>query len=148
MVIWYGYFGRGVQNADFETFFVMDDSQDKEFVRAPYKYYPIASDSGRGGLGLRMEIRGFQWSHVLAEDIIFWHYDIVNLSDVDYDSTMFGFYCDTGVGGYDDGGDDNASYDTKLDLAYAFDSGRAYSPDNWKTGYYRLCFFGKPRKCI
>ena len=141
---WFGYFGRGVQNADFETFFVMDDSQDKEFTRQPYNYFPIASDPSRGGLGLRMEIRGFQWSHVLAEDIIFWHYDIVNLSDFDYDSTMFGFYCDTGVGGYDDGGDDNASYNTKLDLAYAFDNDGVAPPNNWKTGYIGYAFLESP----
>ncbi len=141
---WYGYFGRGVQNADFETFFVMDDSQDKEFARQPYNYFPIASDSGRAGLGLRMEIRGFQWSHVLAEDIIFWHFDIVNLSDGDLDSTMFGFYCDTGVGGYDDGGDDNASFDTKLDLAYAYDNDGVAPPNNWKTGYIGYAFLESP----
>jgi len=56
---WYGYFGKGVSNADFETFFVMDDSQDKKFTRFPYNYYPLNSDSGRGGLGLRVEVRGF-----------------------------------------------------------------------------------------
>ncbi|MFN3693467.1 MAG: hypothetical protein ACK4UV_00540, partial [Ignavibacterium sp.] len=41
---WYGYFGRGVLNSDFETFFVMDDTRDKEFTRTPFNYYPIASD--------------------------------------------------------------------------------------------------------
>ncbi len=96
---WYGYFGLGVSNADFETFFVMDDSKDKKWTRPPFNYYPIASDSDRGGLGLRVEVRGFQWSHVLAEDCIFWHYDIVNISDRDYDTTCFGFYTDPGVGG-------------------------------------------------
>ncbi|MDP3831287.1 MAG: hypothetical protein Q8Q47_08450, partial [Ignavibacteriaceae bacterium] len=45
---WYGYFGRGVLNSDFETFYVMDDSKDKEFTRVPFSYYPIASDSNRG----------------------------------------------------------------------------------------------------
>src|SRR5512138_2323214 len=59
---WYGYFGRGVMNADFETFFVVDDSKDKEFTRPPYNYFPIASDSSRGGLGVRVEVRGFQWT--------------------------------------------------------------------------------------
>ena len=141
---WYGYFGRGVQNADVETFFVLDDSQDKEFTRQPYFYYPIAADSSRGGLGLRIEIRGFQWSHVLAEDIIFWHYDIVNISDFDYDSTFFGFYCDTGVGGSTDNGDDNASYDTKLDLAYAFDTDGIVPPNNWHTGYIGYAFLESP----
>jgi hypothetical protein len=141
---WYGYFGRGVQNADVETFFVLDDSQDKEFARQPYFYYPIAADSNRGGLGLRIEVRGFQWSHVLAEDIIFWHYDIVNISDHDYDSTFFGFYCDTGVGGTTDNGDDMASYDTKLDLAYAFDYDGIVPPLNWQTGYVGYAFLESP----
>jgi hypothetical protein len=67
---WFGYFGRGIINSDYETFYVMDDSKDKEFTRAPYGYFPVASDHERGGLGYRVEVRGFQWSHVLAEDLI------------------------------------------------------------------------------
>ena len=141
---WYGYFGKGVQNADFETFFVMDDSQDKEFTRLPYLYYPIFSDSARGGLGIRVEVRGFQWSHVLAEDNIFWHYDIVNISDHNYDKSVFGFYTDPGVGGTDDSGDDNASFDTKLDIAYAYDTDGKGVPDNWKTGYMGYAYLESP----
>lgn len=142
--LWYGYFGSGVLNADVEAFYVYDDSQDEEFTRPPYQYYPIASDTTRGGLGLRVETRGFQWSHVLAEDIIFWHYEIFNLADADYDSTVFGFYCDTGVGGVDDNGDDNANYDTFLDLAYAFDNDLKAPPDNWVTGYVGYAFLESP----
>jgi len=141
---WFGYFGRGVTNADLEIFYAMDDSKDREFARPPYNYYPLPSDQNRGGLGLRVEVRGFQWSHVLAEDIIFFHYDIVNLSAVSYDTTYFGFYCDTGVGGVDDNGDDNASYNTKLDLAYAFDSDGVAPPGNWKTGYVGYAFLESP----
>jgi hypothetical protein len=141
---WYGYFGRGVKNSDFETFFVTDDSKDGEFARPPYNYYPIASDSNRKGLGLRVETRGFQWSHVLAEDIIFWHYDIVNISDHDYPDTYFGFYTDTGVGGSGDNADDNASFDTKLDIAYAFDDDGRGAPGQWKTGYYGYAYLESP----
>lgn len=141
---WYGYFGRGVLNSDFETFFVMDDSRDKEFTRTPFNYFPIASDQDRGGLGLRVEVRGFQWSHVLAEDIIFWHYDIVNISDFNYPTTLFGFYTDCGVGGTDDSEDDNASFDLLLDLAYCFDSNGLGVPDNWKTGYYGYAYLESP----
>lgn len=142
--LWYGYFGRGVVNSDFETFFVMDDSKDGEFARAPYNYFPIADDVNRKGLGLRVEVRGFQWSHVLAEDIIFWHYDIVNISDHDYPKTYFGFYTDTGVGGQADNADDNASYDTFLDLAYAFDNDGKGAPGGWQTGYYGYAYLESP----
>jgi hypothetical protein len=141
---WYGYFGRGVQNSDFETFFVMDDSRDGEYKRSPYSYYPIASDQDRGGLGLRVEVRGFQWSHVLAEDIIFWHYDIVNISDFDYPKTIFGFYTDCGVGGTDDSGDDIASYDRTLDITYAYDNDGFGLPEQWKTGYYGYAYLESP----
>jgi len=141
---WYGYFGKGVQNADYETFFVVDDSKDKEFTRPPYDYFPIAEDNERGGLGLRVEVRGYQWSQVLAEDIIFWHYDIVNLSDTTYDNAAFGFYTDTGVGGAADNADDNASFDIKLDIAYAFDNDGIAPPDNWRTGYYGYAYLESP----
>lgn len=142
---WYGYFGRGVNNADFETFFVMDDSKDAKYQRPPYSYYPIVSDSARGGLGLRVEVRGFQWSHVLAEDVVFWHYDIVNMSDRNYDSTCFGFYSDPGVGGVGSGADD-ASYSTALDLCYAWDHLNKGDPTYgvWVPGYYGYAYLESP----
>ncbi len=142
---WYGYFGRGVQNADYETFFVVDDSKDGEFTRAPYNYYPIQADSGRGGLGLRIEVRGFQWSHVLAEDVIFWHYDIVNISDQTYDSCAFGFYSDPGVGSFQNSTPANSAYySTTLDLCYSWAEGGVGYPDNWKTGYYGYAYLESP----
>ncbi|MBU0473298.1 MAG: hypothetical protein KKF62_03970 [Bacteroidetes bacterium] len=141
---WYGYFGRGVKNADFETFFVMDDSKDGEFAGPPYNFHPVENDHERQGIGLRVETRGFQWSHVLAEDIIFWHYDIVNLSDNDYEKTYFGFYTDTGVGGSGDNSDDNASYNILLDLAYAFDDDGYGAPGRWKTGYLGYAYLESP----
>jgi hypothetical protein len=145
---WYGYFGRDVKNADFETFFVIDDSQDREYLRAPYSHYPVASDSSRGGIGARVEVRGFQWSHVLAEDIVFWHFDILNISDYDRDSTIFGFYCDTGVGGEADNGDDNANYSTLLDLVYAFDGDGWAPPNRWLTGYIGYAYLESPGNAL
>ncbi|MDD8017455.1 MAG: hypothetical protein PHP42_03695 [Bacteroidota bacterium] len=157
---WYGYFGRGVTNADFETFFVMDDSQDKEFTRPPYSYWPIGdtlhytssagidsavfnADSTRGGLGVRVEVRGFQWSHVLAEDIIFWHYDIVNISDHDYQSAAFGFYTDPGVGGTNNQ-TNSALFSRKINLAYAWNPTGLGQPGNYKTGYFGYAYLESP----
>jgi len=137
---WYGYFGRGISNAQLETYFVIDDSPDKEFNDIVNGFFPIKSDSARGGLGLRTEIRGFQWTHVLAEDIIFWHYDIVNISDFDYDSTVFGFYTDPSVGSVNN----DAKFDRKLDLAYAWaPSGKGWD-GIYKTGYYGQAFLESP----
>jgi hypothetical protein len=144
---WYGYFGRGVQNADFETFFVVDDSKDGEFTRQGY--YPIAADPSRGGLGTRIEVRGFQWTHVLAEDCIFWHYDIVNISDHDYDTCAFGFYTDPGVGSYQRSSPANSAYySTRLDLCYSWAEGGVGYPDNWKTGYYGYAYLESPGNAL
>jgi len=142
--LWFGYFGKGIANSDFETFFVMDDSKDGEWARPPYNFFPIAADSNRKGIGIRVEVRGFQWSHVLAEDIIFWHYDLVNISDNDYEKTYFGFYTDTGVGGPADNSDDCASYDRFLDLTYAYDYDGKGAPGGWKTGYYGYAYLESP----
>ncbi len=142
---WYGYFGKNVMNADFETFFVLDDSQDKKFTLPPYNYFPIASDSNRAGLGLRVEVRGFQWSHVLAEDIIFWHYDIVNLADHTYDSTGFGFYADPGIGGANSTEPGNSAYfNTALDIAYSWAPSGIGNPGNWQTGYMGYAYLESP----
>ena len=144
---WHGFFGRGVKNADLETYFVIDDSKDREWSRAPYNYYPIKDDSARGGLGLRVEVRGFQWSHVLAEDNIFWLYDIVNISDTTYNQSVFGFLTDVGIGGTNDSGDDNAAFDLLLDIAYGYDDDGIGTSDfgSWSpTGYQGYAYLESP----
>jgi hypothetical protein len=142
---WYGYFGRGVNNADFETFFVMDDSKDQKFMRPPYLYFPIAADSERGGLGLRVETRTFQWQNQFLQDVIFLKYDVWNISDYDYDSTAFGFFIDPGVGGVGSGNDD-AGIDSQHNLAYAWDHNQKGDPafGDWKPGYFGIGIVGSP----
>ncbi len=166
---WYGYFGRNIFNADLETFFVSDDSKDAEFTRyvSPTRgaYYPINADTVpsppvtasdrkqwynpniRKGLGLRVETRGFQWSHPLAENMIFWHYDIINLSDHDYAKTYFGFYTDTGLGGSGDNGDDFASYDKRLDITYGYDyDNKVAGRPDIRLGTYGYAYLESPGK--
>ena len=77
---WDGRFGKGVTYADLETYFVINDAMDQEYIdRNDFRYYPrpgekIQSNAsflpGKdwGGLGLRVEIRGFQWNNPLVRD--------------------------------------------------------------------------------
>ncbi|RMH78874.1 MAG: hypothetical protein D6681_19680 [Calditrichaeota bacterium] len=126
---WNGFFGRGILNADQETYFVVDDDADEEFL-----YFPDSTDSTRRGAGLRMSVRGLQWSHVLAEDCIFWIYDIRNVSTTSYDSTLFGMFVDSKNGGHDF---DNGFYDTHIDITYIWDQqgvGTWGGPTGW-IGY-------------
>jgi hypothetical protein len=128
---WNGYFGRGVRNADVETYFVMDDAPDREWTQQPHSYFPCPGQTSRGGLGLEVAVRGFQWNHPLAQDVIFWVYEITNECGVDYDDVVFAQYLDWGVGGTDDSGDDEGAYNTRLDMAFAWDADGVGSPGQW-----------------
>ena len=139
---WNGYFGKRT-NADQESYFVMDDYCDYGAAFCG-RVYCDRYDSLRGGLGMRVEVRGFQWSNVLAEDLIFWHYDITNVSTTHYDKTVFGMYVDCGIGGQFDSNDDNAFYDTEMDITYSWDA-NGLGEGGWgPTGYAGYAFLESP----
>lgn len=114
---WNGYFGLDQLNADQESYFYYDDANDEE-----YNYYPDETDTTRRGIGVLVKVRGLQWSQVLAEDVIFWLYEITNISSVSYDTVSFGMYADAGVGGRADQNDDKLNFNTLYDITYAFDN--------------------------
>lgn len=150
---WNGYFKKRIA-ADQESFTVMDDDE--------YKIPSFNSDSRdltRGGLGLRIEVRGFQWSNPQAGNVIFWHYDIANESTTDYlDNIIFGLYMDSGVGGSSIGcdgvaesDDDNAKFDTTsgLNLVYTWDyygHGKSLIGNCGTTGYLGYAYLETPGK--
>jgi hypothetical protein len=115
-----------------ETYFVANDAQDQENLQGPVtKYYPrpgklIQSDacSGAGlpwgGLGIRVETRGFQWNNPLVKNALFFEYNITNISDYDINDVSFGYWVDNAIGS--DGNTDEVGYfDTYLDLSYSWD---------------------------
>ncbi len=138
--LWNGFFGRGILNADLETYFRIDDAADKQ-----YQYFPNPLDTTRGGLGLQVAVRGFQWSQVLAADVIFWYYEITNVAQQDYSKVVFAQYIDWGIGGTDDSSDDRGLFDKELDIAYAFDGDGIGSPGNWSpVGVAGYAFLESP----
>jgi hypothetical protein len=134
---WNGRFGRGVVKSDLECFFVSNDAQDQEYLESgnKVKYYPrpgvkigdndpnVTIQKGKpwGGLGVRVETRGFQWSNPSANDAIFWEDNISNISDYDLPEMVFGFWMDNAVGGEEGVGDDLAFYSKELNMAYSWD---------------------------
>lgn len=141
---WNGFFGRGVQNADLETYFVFDDDEDREYIRTN-GFHPDAADSTRGGLGMQVRARGFQWSQVLAEDVIFWLYEITNMGTTDYRKTLFAEYVDWGIGGHDNSSNNSGNYNTELDLSYAWSTVPFGSPGNWSpVGLCGYAFLESP----
>ena len=135
---WDGYFGKRT-NADQESYFVMDDNSDDG-----HDFYPDSTDNTRRGLGLSVAVRGFQWSNVLSEDIVFWHYEITNESTHDYNKIIFGMYVDCGVGGQFDSNDDYASFEKESDITFSWDHDKLGQGGWGPTGYAGYAFLESP----
>jgi hypothetical protein len=92
--VWPGYLTVGVNNADLEVYWAMDDRYNLK-----HPYYPFEGDTTRKGLGVQIDGRAFQWSNSLASNAIFFVWNITNVSDKDLDNVFFGIYGDPDLGG-------------------------------------------------
>ncbi len=164
---WNGRFGRGVQYADLETFFTVNDAQDQEYLGNDdrLRYYPrrVYDEQGKtvkdvrigdikpdvsiqkglpwGGIGIRVETRGFQWNNPQARDAIFWEYNISNISEYTLPEVAFGYWVDNQIG--NDADDEVAYFDTKLDMAYSWDiDGVGYG--GLRTGIMGFAYLESP----
>jgi hypothetical protein len=137
---WFGYFGRGIQNADQESFFEADDDWDDEFNG---NFKPDTSNLNRNGMALRMRQRGFQWSSFLAEDAIFWLYEINNDGTTLYKKANFGTIVGTLAGGDGDSQDDLGFFDVQDWITYSWDSD-GIGNRGQKVGYVGYAFLESP----
>jgi len=137
---WNGYFGRGIMNADQESYFVADDQWDDEFNSY---FKPDTTDSSRHGMGLKMAVRGLQWSSFLAEDAIFWLYDITNEGTTTYRKSVFGTVVGTLAGGDGDSQDDLGFFDINDNITYSWDSDNKGNKGQ-KVGYVAYAFLESP----
>jgi hypothetical protein len=137
---WFGYFGRGIKNADQESFFEADDDWDDEFNS---NFKPDTTNLERLGMALRMRQRGFQWSSFLAEDAIFWLYEIHNDGTTLYRKADFGTVVGTLAGGDGDSQDDLGYFDVKDWITYSWDSD-GIGNHGQKVGYVGYAFLESP----
>jgi hypothetical protein len=140
---WNGLFGKQ-PNADLETYFVMDDNNDNEFSTPAenafgISFKPDPDNPARNGLGLEMKVRGLQWQQILAQDNIFWLYEVTNNGKFTYPRTVFGMLVGTyvGVTGAEDGpaeyDDDYSFFDVNEDLTFTGD----YPNDNSRNPFWQ-----------
>lgn len=137
---WFGYFGRGIQNADQESFFEANDDWDDEFNA---NFRPDTTNLSRNGMALRMRQRGFQWSSFLAEDAIFWLYEINNDGTTLYKKANFGTIVGTLAGGDGDSQDDLGFFDINDWITYSWDSD-GIGNRGQKVGYVGYAFLESP----
>jgi len=148
---WNGYFGKDQKNADEESYFVLDDNPFTKKVKGYTLPKPMASDPDRGGLGLRLAVRGLQWANPDAEDCIFWLYRIKNFGELRLDHTLFGANVGASSGALvslnTDWDDDDAKFYRELSLAVNYDNDnigtQGYSPVPW-VGFAYLESPGNP----
>jgi hypothetical protein len=162
--LWNGRFGP-FKYAEEESYFVMNDAQDQENLQStlPARYYPRAASNIKigdlnpelittqlgmpwGGVGTRVAVRGYQWKNPQTQDIVFWEYDVTNISDYDLPEVVFGFLMDLGIGhffGTGDGEDDVGSFNKELNLSFCWDlNGTGYS--NYHVGTLGFAFLESP----
>ncbi len=169
---WNGRFGRGVKYASLETFFVANDAQDLEYIKdttIAEKYYPrreydsdgniveevkigdinpnvtIQKGEPWGGLGTRVKVRGYQWNNLQTRDVIFWEYDISNISNYDITEVAFGYWVDMGVGHLNGIGetDDIGYFNQYIDMAYCWDTD-GIGVEGRQTGIMAFAFLESP----
>jgi hypothetical protein len=133
---WNGYFGKR-SSANQESYVVMDDNNDVRFNVAANNsvggagvaFKPDSNNLSRNGLGMEVKIRGLQWSQFLAQDNIFWLYEITNTGTTNYDRATFGMIVGTlvGVTGtqlFNEYDDDWSFYDVNENITYTGDFDR------------------------
>jgi hypothetical protein len=141
-------FRRDIKNADQESIFDADDQSDDEFNffnfdRNQPIFLPDSRNPNRHGMALRMRVRGFQWSNFLAEDAIFWLYDIINEGTTIYRKADFGTVVGTLAGGDGDSQDDLGYFDVNEWITYSWDSD-GIGNKGQKVGYVGYSFLESP----
>ena len=152
MVVWNGFFGRAQQNADQESYFWMDDNNDEE-VHLLHDFLPDANDQSRRGQAIQVSVRGLQWSNFLAQDVVFWLYNIKNDGTENYDQAVFGVLVGTYVGvEAPEYNDDVSFFDIRESITYTWDFDNYISPsanpqwlpDPTAVGYIAYAFLESP----
>ncbi len=137
---WIAEYGLDSQTADQESYYVMDDAANDEFLFWP----DFINQPERRGLGLEIESRGYQWHQTLAQDCIFFIYNVKNVGATALNKVYMGMYGDPHIGGADDYDDDDGAWDTLYDMVFAWDHDFRGRPNAWLPGYLGYKYLESP----
>lgn len=152
---WNGYFGRGIENADQESYFLMNDANDLKMWQR-YQFLPDSLNSRLKGQGIQVSVRGMQWANFLAQDVIFWVYEITNTGTETYDQASFGTLVGTYLGVGPQGGtewmDDASFFNVREAIVYTWDydqyinpsANAKWQPNPREVGYIGYAFLESP----
>ena len=108
-----------------------------DYSNAKFPYYPFPSDTSKRGLGLKVEVKVFQFGGSLKDALII-KYKITNESPKDIKKLFWGFDGDPHIGGAADYGDDRAHAYFNLNRAdpNSAANNTIYEWDEDKVGMY------------
>jgi hypothetical protein len=141
---WNGYFGKNIFNADEESYYVADDYNNDEFIS---RFLPDSLDTLRGGLGIRMYVRTFQWSKTAFENALIAHYNFENIGTYNHDKMIFAIHIGNNMGDTylsGDAGDDMAGYSKTKNLVYTYDLDDVGAGGWNPVGYFCGAFLETP----
>ena len=132
-------FGKDTQYIQQESFYVMNDNNDQNLIILTIMNGELhlnfdSTNNLMNGLGLEVKVRGMQWQQILAQDCIFFLYEITNKSTTDYKKVVLGELVGTYIGNVESEADDDWSFfDVNSDLTYTgdFDNTITNNP-NWQ----------------
>jgi hypothetical protein len=126
------------------------DANGKPVFKSDQDSYCVYNDSGNTKqiLGIQINQTGYAYGIKLAQNMIFFRFDVINKSNNSYKGMYFDLYMDEDVGDADGGApeydDDLVGIDTSRNMTYMYDS-KGYSLDwNTKTGYMGTAFLKTP----
>jgi len=126
------------------------DANGNPVFKSDQDSYCVYNDSGNTKqiLGIQINQTGYAYGIKLAQNMIFFKFDVINKSNNNYKGMYFDLYVDEDVGDADGGApeydDDLVGIDTSRNLAYMYDS-KGYSLDwNTKTGFMGTAFLKTP----
>lgn len=147
--LWPGQFGAGIRVADFECIYKMDDRDHK------MDYYAFPPDYSKAGLGVEVTVRGYQFSPLLAADMMFFQYEMKNVSKrneieninlpINLEKLVVGIMGDPLLGGPGDGSDDRVDVVKDSDLIFYWDNDNTTPAFKGDVGYMGFQFIETPK---
>jgi hypothetical protein len=140
---WNGYFGKNVYNADEESYYVIDDYENKEFFP---DFLPDTTNLDRGGLGIRAYVRNFQWVYKSVDNVFFTLFDFESIGTYHHTKMVLGYKIGNHVGESltDNVNDKRADYKREEDLIYIYDADNIGTGGWSPVGYMGSVFLESP----
>lgn len=126
------------------------DAQGNPVIISDQDSYCVYSDSNntKSVLGIVMAQTGYAFGVTFAKNIIFYKFQIINVSQNNYSGVYFDLYTDMDVGNVSGGdpeyGDDKLDYNAEKNVVYFFDDGLSNEWPGGKTGFFGVAFLKTP----